>query len=100
MSKPFYAQLKWSIEDVRSLFDGASDEELHDWFARNEKHLRDRLCELGHQVIDDLLSIDPPQRVGCERCGQEPADNRDGEYLCADCGMAQEAGELEDKDEL
>ena len=38
--KKWYAELKWSIEDVESLFAGASDAELHDWFARNEK-LRD-----------------------------------------------------------
>lgn len=57
-----YAKLVWSIEDVRELFTGASDEELHNWLARNEKHIRDRLCELGWGVIDTLLSMDPPKR--------------------------------------
>jgi len=96
--KKHYAEIKWSIEDVRTMFAGASDDELHDWFARNEKHLRDRLVELGWGVMDTLLSMDPPKREQCERCGSTPAEERGDEILCADCGMAQEAGELEDGD--
>ena len=85
MSKEHYAELKWSIEDVKTMFAGASDDELHDWFARNEKHLRDRLCEMGWGIMDTLLSMDPPKREddSCHYCGGScPTEPDDSENLC------------------
>jgi len=58
----YYAELKWHFSDVQTLIDGVSDEEAEAWLFRNAKHLRDRLCELGFEVMDTLLSLDPPKR--------------------------------------
>jgi hypothetical protein len=50
-----YASLSWSPGDVQTLAK-LSDEEAEEWLSKNEKHLRDRLCELGWGVMESLLS--------------------------------------------
>jgi hypothetical protein len=58
----YYAETKWHFSDVQELIADVSDEEAEAWLCRNENHIRDRLTELGFEVIDTLLSLDPPKR--------------------------------------
>lgn len=53
-----FASLSWTAADVQSLAAGLSDEQAADWLSSNERHLRDRLCELGWGVMESLLSAD------------------------------------------
>lgn len=55
MSKEFYAEVRWTIEDVKAVRPQMTDDECHDWLVNNEKYIRDRLVELGHEVIEDLM---------------------------------------------
>ena len=50
-----YAELSWSPADVQTLRPGWSIEKCEEWLNANEKYLRDRLCELGWEVMTDLL---------------------------------------------
>jgi len=50
-----FAQMGWHPGDVQSHRPHWSDEKARNWLQRNSKHLRDRLAELGNQVIEDLL---------------------------------------------
>jgi hypothetical protein len=61
-TEPVYAELSWCVEDIHTILTEqgrtATQEEMEQWFSRNERHLRDRLCELGWGVIDTLLAMD------------------------------------------
>ena len=46
-----YAALSWTAGDVQSVFPGRTIEECQAWMSRNDRRLRDRLCELGFEVI-------------------------------------------------
>jgi hypothetical protein len=62
--KPTYAELSWCAEDVQTLREDLTIEQAEAFLERNERHLRDRLCELGWDVLGDLLQIDdevPPE---------------------------------------
>jgi hypothetical protein len=56
-----YAELSWCASDVQDVFD-ATDEEAEAFLIRNQKHLRDRLCDAGYQAIESLGLMDglPP----------------------------------------
>ncbi len=55
--KPTYAEVPWTAGDVRTLCK-LSEGEAEEWLAKNEKHLRDRITELGWDVMRDLLEFD------------------------------------------
>lgn len=87
-----YASLSWSVEDIRDHVDTkVDDEHLTVWLERNGKHLQERLCEKGHEVIKDLLAYDPPDAEPVE-----PAQERDWrkavDILIAQMKMGNPAG--------
>jgi len=55
-AKTYYAATRWLPEDVQSVKPGMTLEEATEFLTKNEKHLRDRLVELGHEIIAQLLS--------------------------------------------
>lgn len=50
-----FADLAWTAADVQTLATKMTDEEAATWLANNEGHIRDRLVELGWDVIESLL---------------------------------------------
>jgi len=53
-----YAPLSWTAADIRTLAPKMTHEDASAWLISNERHIRDRLCELGWDVIGTLLSYD------------------------------------------
>ena len=53
-----YANVEWTPEDIQTLRPGMSTEEAEEWLESNQKYIRDRLVELGWEVIESLLSLD------------------------------------------
>lgn len=53
--QPNYAELKWAPEDVRSIRPSWSLKRCAKELALQERYIRDRLCELGFEVIDTLI---------------------------------------------
>lgn len=53
-----YAELSWCAEDVQTLRPDLTEEQANDFLDRNARHIRDRLTELGWDVIGDLLVMD------------------------------------------
>lgn len=53
-----YAELAWTAHDVKTLADKWTLEQCEEWLASNDHHIRDRLCELGWNVIENLLPAD------------------------------------------
>jgi hypothetical protein len=53
-----YGEVGWSAEDVQTLRPDLTDDQATAFLRRNERHIRDRLTELGWQVIDVNLQMD------------------------------------------
>lgn len=53
-----YAEVVWVPEDVKTLAPQMTYQEAEAWLSSNQKYLRDRLTELGWEVMGGLL---PPQ---------------------------------------
>ena len=49
------AAVTWHAEDVQTLKPDWSLEKCNEWLEDNERHISDRLIELGWEVIDALL---------------------------------------------
>jgi hypothetical protein len=49
------AKVTWHAEDVQTLKPNWSLEKCNEWLEDNERHISDRLIELGWEVIDALL---------------------------------------------
>lgn len=49
------AAVTWHAEDVQTLKPNLSLEKCNEWLEDNERHISDRLIELGWEVIDALL---------------------------------------------
>jgi len=49
------AAVTWRAEDVQTLKPNWSLEKCNEWLEDNERHISDRLIELGWEVIDALL---------------------------------------------
>ncbi len=49
------AAVTWHAEDVKTLKPNWSLEKCNAWLEDNERHISDRLIELGWEVIDALL---------------------------------------------
>jgi hypothetical protein len=59
-----FATISWTAGDVQSLRGDLTDEQAEAFLSRNEKHLRDRLIEIGWEVMEHLLVEDadlPPE---------------------------------------
>lgn len=56
-----YAELVWQPEDVQTLRPDWSRERCEEWLAANQKYIRDRLCELGWDVIEMMLNLEPKE---------------------------------------
>ena len=59
-----FARLAWQACDIQSVRPDLTDAEAVAFLERNQRNLRDRLCELGWEIIDVLLDIDdklPPK---------------------------------------
>ena len=52
-----YAEVVWTTDDVRTLFD-ISEDEADEWLFSNQNRIRDRLIELGWDVIQTLGDMD------------------------------------------
>jgi hypothetical protein len=69
MSDEYFAEVRWTSEDVRCLaedlhYGDITDEQAKQWLNRNAKHIRDRLTELGWGVMETLMSLDHPDGSG------------------------------------
>ena len=58
MSEKIYAELSWSPSDVQSVREDWTLEQCEEWLNGNASFIRDRLTELGFEIIGDLL---PPE---------------------------------------
>jgi hypothetical protein len=88
--KSSYAGLKWHIEDVKTLarengHGELTDRQARSWLCRNEKYIRDRLCEIGWGVMGALMHADPPKQQEedgngiCDRDGRAEAHGKSAE---------------------
>lgn len=59
MKKRRFAKLSWCAEDVMMVDSagGMNRAEAEQWLKENQNRIRDRLCELGFEVINDLLAV-------------------------------------------
>ena len=48
-------KITFAAEDIQTLRPNWSLEECESWLQENEKYIRDRLIELGWEVIETLL---------------------------------------------
>lgn len=55
MTKQTYATVTWAPEDVQTLKPDWTLEQCEEWLEMNQKYVRDRLVELGWEVIETLL---------------------------------------------
>ena len=53
-----YAKVVWRAEDVKSINGAWSLEKCEEWLQDNERHISDRLIELGWDVMDTLLQME------------------------------------------
>jgi len=53
-----YAKVVWRAEDVKSINGAWSLEKCEEWLQDNERHISDRLIELGWDVMDTLLKME------------------------------------------
>lgn len=56
-----FATVSWTIEDVicarqESGLSAWNEEEARQWLENNQRHIKDRLIELGWGVIRDLMT--------------------------------------------
>ena len=56
--EPKFAQLSWMAGDVQSHRPDWTKDQCREWLAQNQGYIRDRLCELGNEVIATLVEID------------------------------------------
>ena len=53
-----YAKVVWRAEDVKSINGAWSLEKCEEWLQDNDRHISDRLIELGWEVMDTLLQME------------------------------------------
>lgn len=62
-----YASVSWTADDVITAAEQRdiqiTEAQAVEWLDRNGKQLRDRLVEVGWQVIDELMCADDPREV-------------------------------------
>ena len=57
----WYAEVKWSAADVQTLRPSWTIEQCEAAIARHEKHLQDRIIELGWDVLEWCLNWQPEE---------------------------------------
>ena len=57
MKNKKHGELSWVAEDVQTLRPEWTLDACEEWLGSNGKYLRDRLCELGWEVMGDLLGM-------------------------------------------
>jgi hypothetical protein len=58
MNELAYGRVEWTVEDVLSIRPEMSPEDAEEFLQSNEKHLRNRIVELGWEVLESLLSYE------------------------------------------
>ena len=53
-----YAKVVWRAEDVKAIKGAWSLEKCEEWLQDNDRHISDRLIELGWEVLDTLLQME------------------------------------------
>ena len=53
-----YAKVVWGIDDILCLQPEWTRQQAEEWLEKHEKHIADRLTEVGWDVIDTLISLD------------------------------------------
>ena len=53
-----YAKVVWRAEDVKAIKSAWSLEKCEEWLQDNDRHISDRLIELGWEVMDTLLQME------------------------------------------
>lgn len=53
-----FANVAWTPEDIETLREDWTLDECEAFLSRNEKHIRDRLIELGWNVIETLIEME------------------------------------------
>ena len=53
-----YAKVVWRAEDVKAINGAWTLERCEEWLQDNERHISDRLIELGWDVMDTLLNME------------------------------------------
>jgi len=53
-----YGKVVWRAEDVHIIKPNWTLDKCEDWLGDNERHISDRLIELGWEVMDTLLSME------------------------------------------
>jgi hypothetical protein len=48
----WYGMTRWNIDDVKYLAPEWTDEQCHEFMERHDRHLKDRMIELGWEVLD------------------------------------------------
>mgnify|MGYP003997906751 CR=1 FL=1 len=56
--EPKFAQLAWMAGDVQTHKPDWTEEQCREWLAHNQKHIQNRLCELGNEVIGTLVELE------------------------------------------
>lgn len=54
----YYAEVRWTAEDVKTLRPKWSLERCEEFLARNEKYLAERLTEVGWEAMATYISMD------------------------------------------
>lgn len=58
MNELAYGRVEWTAEDVLSIRPEMSREDAEEFLQSNEKHIRNRVVELGWEVLESLLSYE------------------------------------------
>ena len=53
-----YADVVWTVEDIAALKPEWTEARAEEFLANNENRIRDRLIELGWDVIQDLIDFE------------------------------------------
>lgn len=53
-----YAKVVWRAEDVKAIKGAWTLERCEEWLQDNDRHISDRLIELGWEVMDTLLQME------------------------------------------
>ena len=53
-----YGGVVWAAEDVKTLRPKWSLAKCEDFLARNDRHIQDRMCEQGWEVIETMLDME------------------------------------------
>ena len=53
-----YAKVVWRAEDVKAIKGAWPLEKCEEWLQDNDRHISDRLIELGWEVMDTLLQME------------------------------------------